>query len=238
LIKPTKVEELMMDARQRYLELTRLRPELFTNPPGAAFYILLRESEINEAEAYMAGRHQRNGTPEEWATVGVVFQDQYLLLVRDAVRYSDGSLGTYIRMIDPDPRFLGVVILPVWQGKVLLIRHFRHATRTWHLEIPRGFGSAEDAEESAKRELAEEIGAPEATFTRLGEMYPDSSAGNSRVALFHAAVTSYGRPETIEGISDVLPTPVAEFEQMISEYVLDDGYLLAAYARAKARDLI
>lgn len=226
-----------MSARQQYLELVRSRPDLFANPPGAAFRILLKEDEINEAETYMANRHQRNGSPTEWATVGVVFQDQYLLLVRDAVRYSDGSLGTYIRMIDPDPRFLGVVILPVWQGKVLLIRHFRHATRTWHLEIPRGFGSAEDTEDSARRELTEEIGASGVEFTSLGEMYPDSGAGNDRVALFYAVITSYERPEAIEGISEILPTPVVEFEKMIGTGLLDDGYLLAAYARAKARGL-
>lgn len=228
----------MADARQRYLELRRSRPELFVNPLGAAFCILLEEREINEAEAYVNSRHQRNGTPAEWATVGVVFEDQYLLIVRDAVRYLDGSLGTYIRILDANPRTLDVVVLPVWQGKVLLIRHFRHATRTWHLEIPRGFGSDEDTEESARRELAEEIGASEAIFSSLGEIYPDTGIRNSRVALFHAAVTSYSGPDLIEGISEVLPTPVAEIEQMIGKDILGDGYLLAAYARAKARGLI
>ncbi len=227
-----------MAARQEYLELARSRPELFANPPGAAFQILLKESEMDEAEAFMAGQHRRNGAPTEWAKVGVVFRDQYLLLVRDAVRYADGSVGTYIREVDQDPRFVGVVILPVWQGKVLLIRHFRHATRNWHLEIPRGFGSAEDAEQSARRELTEEIGASGVVLTSLGEMYPDTGAGNGRVALFYAAVTSYDSPESIEGINEVLPTPVAQFEQMIGHCRLDDGYVLAAYARAKARGLI
>lgn len=193
---------------------------------------------MDEAEAFMADQLRRDGAPAEWATVGVVFRDQYLLLVRDAVRYSDGSVGTYIRELDLDPRIAGVAILPVWQEKVLLIRHFRHATRAWHLEIPRGFGSAEDAEQSARRELAEEIGASGVVLTSLGEMYPDTGIGNSRVALFYAAVVSYGSPESIEGINEVLPTSIAEFEQMIGQCHLDDGYLLAAYGRAKARGLI
>lgn len=227
-----------MDARQQYLELVRSRPELFANPPGAAFHILLGESEMNEAQAFMAGQLQRVGAPPEWATVGVVFRDQYLLIVRDAVRYSDGSVGTYIREVALDPRLRGVAILPVWQEKILLIRHFRHATRTWHLEIPRGFGLAEAAEESARRELAEEIGASEARLTNLGEMHPDTGVGNGRVALFYAVVPAYDRPEVIEGISEILPTAVTDFEQMIAECVLDDGYLLAAYGRAKARGLI
>jgi ADP-ribose pyrophosphatase len=227
-----------MDARQEYLKLVRSRPELFVNPPGAAFQILLGESEMDEAEAFMAGYLQRKDAPAEWATVGVAFRDQYLLLVRDAVRYADGSIGTYIREVDLDPRVVGVVILPVWDGKVLLIRHFRHATRKWHLEIPRGFGSAEGAEESARRELAEEIGASGATMTSLGEMYPDTGVGNNRVALFHAAVTAFGPPEQMEGITEILPTPVADFEHMIGNAALDDGYLLAAYGRAKAQGLL
>lgn len=227
-----------MGARQQYLELAQSRPELFANPPGAAFHILLGEGEMNEAEAFMAGQLRQRGEPAEWATVGVVFRDQYLLIVRDAVRFPDGSVGTYIREVNLDPLIVGVVILPVWQGKVLLIRHFRHATRAWHLEIPRGFGSAEGAEQNAQRELSEEIGASKASLTSLGEIYPDAGAGNSRVALFYADVTSYGSPEALEGISEVLPTPVAEFEQMIGQGRLDDGYLLAAYGRAKARGLI
>jgi ADP-ribose pyrophosphatase len=227
-----------LGARQQYLELVRSRPELFANPPGAAFHILLDESEMDEAEAFMADQLRRIGAPAEWATVGVVFRDQYLLLVRDAVRYYDGSVGTYIREVVLEPRIVGVAILPVWQDKVLLIRHFRHATRAWHLEIPRGFGSAEDAEQSACQELAEEIGASGVVLTSLGEIYPDTGLGNSRVALFYAVVTSYGSPESMEGISEVLPTPVADFEQMIGGCRLDDGYLLAAYGRAKARGLM
>ena len=227
-----------MDARQQYLDLVRSRPQLFVNPPSAAFHILLDQSEIEQAEASMADHLRRHAAPAEWATVGVVYRDQYRLLVRDAVRYVDGSLGTYIRELAVDPRFLGVAILPVWQDNVLLIRHFRHATRMWHLEIPRGFGTAEDAEESARRELAEEIGASGAALTSLGEMYPDTGAGDSRVALFYAAVTAFGGPEAFEGIDEILPTPVADFEQMIGRFTLDDGYLLATYGRAKARGLI
>jgi ADP-ribose pyrophosphatase len=227
-----------MDARGQYLEIARSRPDLFENPPGAAFHILLGASEMDQAEASMADRLRRNGAPAEWATVGVAFRDQYLLILRDAVRYADGSFGTYIREVGLDPRYVGVVILPVWHGKVLLIRHFRHATRRWHLEIPRGFGSADGAEESAMRELAEEIGASGIELTALGEIYPDTGAANGRVALFYAAVAAYDRPEALEGIDEILPTLVADFEQMIGQGQLDDGYLLAAYGRAKARGLI
>jgi ADP-ribose pyrophosphatase len=224
--------------RADYLALAAANPGLFANPPGAAFTILLDPGDICRAEEHVAGRLSAKGAPPEWARVGVVFKDQYLLVVRDAVRFADGSLGTYVRVVDPEPSVLGVVILPVRRGQVLLIRHFRHATRRWHLEIPRGFGSSADAQESARRELQEEIGASDVSLVDLGEMYPDTGKGNSRVALFLAFVASHGLPDSKEGIMGILPTPPPELERMIGRSAVDDGFLLAAYARAKARNLI
>jgi ADP-ribose pyrophosphatase len=227
-----------MGDRADYRALIEKYPDLFRNPPGAAFEILLDEADIQRAEQRMAELLGKFGAPPEWSRVGIAFRDQYVLILRDAVRYVDGSLGTYIRAVDPRPTFRGVVVLPLWHGQVLLIRHFRHATRSWHLEIPRGAGSASDPRESAQRELAEEIGASAVRLIELGEVYPDTGLTNSRVALFCAEVESYDAPEAIEGITEILPTSVVQFEEMIGNGELEDGYLLAAYARAKARGLI
>jgi ADP-ribose pyrophosphatase len=221
-----------------YLSLVSSRPELFRNPPGAGFEILLQETEIRQAEERMAERLRRAGAPADWAQVGVAFRDQYVLILRDAVRFPDGSLGTYVRSVPLDGSFPGVVILPAWQGQVLLVRHFRHATRAWHLELPRGFGTDPDVRESARRELIEEIGAAEIQLADLGESYPDTGMGSSREAFFYASIGSFGQPELHEAITDILPTPVAEFERMIRDGELSDGYLLTAYGLAKARNLI
>jgi ADP-ribose pyrophosphatase len=192
-----------MADREAYRALVQARPELFRNPDGAGFAILLGEAEIRQAEQHIAERLQKHGAPEEWAEVGVAFRDQYVLLLRDAVRFTDGSLGTYIRMVSPEDCFPGVVILPVWQGKVLLIRHFRHATRGWHLEIPRGFGVDRDAEVSARRELTEEIGAADIRLMSLGGIYPDAGADSSQVSMFYAEVGSYCQPEVREALIEL-----------------------------------
>lgn len=221
-----------------YFSLVKSRPELFHNPPGAGIVILLEESQIHEAEKSVAQKLQAAGAPVEWAEVGVAFQDQYLLLLRDAVRFADGSLGTYIRTVSPAGSFPGVVMLPLWRNQVLLVRHFRHATRTWHLELPRGFGSDPDPRVSARSELTEEIGATGVRLVDLSESYPDAGGDSQPVAFFLANVDSYGKPELREAITDILPTPVAEFERMISHGELKDGYLLTAYGLAKAKNLI
>src|SRR5690349_18746534 len=166
--------------RSEYRALVSSQPELFENPPDAGFEILLDENEIRQAEDNVAEQLRKFGAPAEWAAVGVAYKDQYGLILRDAVRYSNGSLGTYIRFVAPPVP--GVVILPVWQGRILLIRHFRHATRSWHLEVPRGMGFDTDVEKDASRELAEEIGASGVRLVGLGDVYPDTGLSNSRVA--------------------------------------------------------
>src|SRR2546421_371902 len=111
--------------------------------------------------------------PVEWAQVGIAFEDQYAMILRDAVRFPAGSLGTYIRMVRKGTP--GVIVFPIYQKQVLLIRHFRHATRTWHIEIPRGFGMKDlSSEESARRELREEIEATISCLVPLGRIYPDT----------------------------------------------------------------
>jgi ADP-ribose pyrophosphatase len=227
-----------MSDRAGYMRLVQSRPELFCNPAGAGFEILLDDAQICHAEKQVAENLRAVGAPAEWAEVGVAFQDQYTLILRDAVRFPDGSLGTYIRMVGPAEPFPGVVILPIWQGKVLLIRHFRHATRSWHLEIPRGFGVDADARVSARRELEEEIEASDIILQSLGQVYADAGASDSAVALFYAEIGSYGRPERHEAITGIEPVDVAELERMIRDGEVNDGYLLSAYAAAKARHLI
>lgn len=226
-----------MDTQAEYLELTKTRPSLFANVPDG-IEILLDEAGIRMAQAHMAQILEARGQPSDWARVGIAYRDQYLLLLRDAVRFPDGSPGTYIRLVDQYPGVLGVVILPVYQGQILLIRHFRHATRSWHLEIPRGFGIDGSTENNAKRELEEETGATVSRLISLGDTYPDTGMTSSRVALFYAEVEAYGQPELGEAISDILPTTLAEFEHMVRENEINDGFTLAAYARAKAAGLL
>jgi len=222
-----------------YLAFAKAHPKLFVNPPEGGVTILLDEAEIREAEAQMTQWLESKGMPAEWARVGIAYQDQYALILRDAVRFPGGFLGTYIRFVGEEDDPPGVIVLPLYQGQVLLIRHFRHATRTWHVEIPRGFGKKGfSSEENARRELEEEIGATISRLVSLGPMYPDAAASTECDKLYYAEIESYGEVEVEEAIAELLPTPISEFERMIREHEITDGFTLAAYARAKAQGLL
>src|SRR6266567_7172972 len=214
----------------------KAHPALFANPPQGGITILLDEHEIQEAQTQMARWLESKGMPVEWARVGIVYQDQYARILRDAVRFPGGFLGTYIRFVGEEDDPPGVVALPFYREQVLLIRHFRHATRTWHTEIPRGFGKKGlSSEENAQRELEEEIGATISRLVSLGRVYPDTGALSEYNDFFYAEVESYGEIEADEAIVELLPTSLSEFERMIRENEMTDGFTLTAYALAKAQ---
>jgi len=83
----------------------------------------------------------------------------------------------------------GVAILPVVDGKIGLIRIYRHPIQQYSWEIPRGFIDQREASASAAgRELKEETGLdckPEA-IRSLGFIAPDGGILAARVQLFAA----------------------------------------------------
>lgn len=225
--------------REDYRALIAGQPRLFDNPDGAPIEILLDEADIRAVEAEMRAQLAAQGLPESWATVGIAFQDQYMRVLRDAVRFPGGELGTYIRTIPAHPRVPGVIILPVFESHVILLRHFRHATRRWHLEIPRGFGSeGSTPEEDAKREIAEEVSGVCRRLVSMGPVQLDTGLSGGHDVLFYAELESIGAHDAGEGIETVLHVPLDAFDRMVADAEITDGFTLAAYARARATGLL
>lgn len=228
-----------MIRRDDYFALAHERPELFTNPDGEIITILLDEEEIKQAEEVVAAKLSQRNLPADWAQVGIAYQDQYLLMLRDAVRFPGGALGTYIRAVAPSGGAPGVIAIPVYQGQVVLLRHFRHGTRSWNWEIPRGFGEpGSTPEQNARRELEEEIGATVTRVVSLGTVTLDTDSSGPPDGYFLAEISAYTQAELEEGISALRLVSFADFERMIREGEISEGYTLAAYARAKALGLM
>ena len=193
---------IMVDPkRQRYESIRSKWPELFINPPGAAYEILFEPSLVNAAEAADAARLTAKGLSESWAETGVVYEDPFTILVRDAVHRPDGSLGTYSRLL-PASGAAGAAVLPLLNGEIVLLRHFRHATRAQHLEIPRGFSEpGVSAADQARDELREEIQAETDTLLELGSFHSNTGMASDCVELFLAEIHGLGRPQESEGCS-------------------------------------
>jgi ADP-ribose pyrophosphatase len=223
-----------------YAALLDAHPGLGVNPPGALIELLFDPAEIAAARSAAEARLAARGLPQSWARIGLVHEDQYSAVLRDAVRFVDaGELGTYLRYLSKPLGVPGVVVLPVHRGKLVLLRHFRHATRAWHLEFPRGFGEAgAPAEENARRELLEEIGGVARRLEPVGQVQVDTALIPSPARLFFAELERYASAAEGEGIGAVLELSVAEFEERVRAGEIDDGFTLAAFCQARVRGLV
>ncbi|MEU9361440.1 NUDIX hydrolase [Streptomyces sp. NPDC048301] len=228
-----------------YDALRAARPDLFVNPPGAAYEILLDRADQDRAYESTARRMRERGLPAHYAHIGVVYSDPYFVLVRDAVRFRTGDLGTYIRVV-PQGDADGAAVLPVLaDGRIVLLRQFRHAARAWHWEIPRGFGDpGEQGVETARRELFEELGMPVEELVHLGPLHGDTGlmAGTDQLYLARLAGTDLdtepGAGPRAEGIDAYRAVSPDAFRTLLTEHRVSDSFTLAAYALASARGLL
>ena len=224
--------------RERYEAIRRRWPELFTNLADAAYEILLESSWVSAAEAAEGVRLAGSGLPRAWASTGVVYEDPYLLVIRDAVRRPDGAVGTYVRTL-PASGAAGVAVLPVMDDQIVLVRHFRHATRAWHLEVPRGFGESHvPATDQARQELHEEIGARPDALIELGRLHSNNGIASDCVDLFLAKIHEVGSPEIGEGISGIEFYPPGQVAGLICTGAITDSFTIAAFTRAELRGLL
>lgn len=128
----------------------------------------------------------------------------------------------------------GVAVLPVFNGKLGLIRVYRPAIRSVVWEIPRGFVDANEPEPiAALRELEEETGLtalPEDLHS-LGLIAPDGGVLAARIHLFVAAsctaVRSYN-PEEL-GHEAFQLFSLEEVSGMVRDSIIEDPSTLIAY---------
>lgn len=203
-----------------YDEFRQAHPELFVNRPDSAFEIVF-DPQLQHA-----------------AGAGLIYKDNYAVLLRDAVRFRNGYVGAYIRMIAAAGHG-GAAVLPVIDGNIVLIRHERHATRGKHWEIPRGFAArGEIPEQTARREIVEEIGIVEPEIIDIGSVHPDTGASNVHTRLYLARLTGVGHVESNEGIDELRILTIEEFDAMLRADEVTDSFTLAAVLQARVRGLI
>ena len=195
------------------------------------------------ARVIVERRRESLGLPPgpEWKDdVGVVFADEYVMVIRDPVRFPSGASGTYLRIFERGGLTgpTGAVVVPARDQHVFLRRVYRHAIRAWELECPRGYrAEQEPIENTVRRELAEEFGLHAMRIERLGEVFPNTGLLASTVESFFVEIEeaeAFTPPEPLEALGEVVIVPFGSLRDLIARGEVRDGISLAALYQAEA----
>jgi len=123
-----------------------------------------------------------------------------------------------------------VVVLPVLpDGRILLVRQYRHATRQYLWELVAGrIDAGENVRQAAARELIEETGYRAQRFRVFLDVFPTPGFLEERMYILLAEKLTAGeaQPEEDEKITPKAFTPAA-LERMIRQNVLRDAKSIA-----------
>lgn len=97
----------------------------------------------------------------------------------------------------------GVCILPIYQGKICLLREYRYPIKSYQYQLPGGFiDEGEAVEVAAQRELLEETGLVSDHVIDLGSFYPSFGSTNEEIHLAAAICTRREKPQ--QEVSEVI----------------------------------
>jgi ADP-ribose pyrophosphatase len=144
----------------------------------------------------VAGRPQSGDAEITVRARRLVFENTVFSVYADHVADKNGNeVSQYLSVIPKcllEGAIAGVAVLPIHDGRVGLIRVYRHPLRRWSWEAIKGHAeSGEDARDAAARELLEESGFSVTTdkFIDLGAISPEGGVIEGRSRLFVAVLT-------------------------------------------------
>lgn len=212
-----------------YRSLRAAHPPLFTPHSGDPRSIQLLSSPADAADCTRAVRSSASAAPPEWFRCGVVYEDGYFLGVREPVVFPGGTPGVYARFFSKPLASTPGAMAPLYQGRLVLLDRFRHATRRRCLEIPRGFADpGETALASAMRECEQETGGRVGRAWPLGAVEPDSGFQATCVELFACEMESLGQGDQSEGVQCLREVSLSDARAMVRAREIRDSFTIAA----------
>lgn len=199
----------------KYFKLMKEHPKKFEN--SGSLYIVTDKNIIRE---YIKKTGKR---------IGVLYESPYRMMVVDLVYNEPGQYFTYERLL-PVSNGVGVVCVPRYNGKYLLLKQYRHATRDVQYGFPRGFGEDNlTGVINAAKELGEEMEAGISSQKLIGKVVSDNGLCGDAVEIYLCEINSYEKKIGCEEIEDVLEVTLDELTKMITNNQITDGFTLSAY---------
>lgn len=209
---------------QKYLQIVDKINDASAN--ASELPIITDHADVLEFESSAAGR-----------PIGIMYESPYSQMLIDLVENQNGERFAYERLV---PKADGaVVIIPICDGKLVLLDQFRHAIRSHQLAFPRGFGEPGlSPEDNARKELFEELGIAQrkqGAMHALGIITPDSGISANKAYVFACEIPEPVIQQGYEEITDVVMITPEELNSMIAEGKITDGFTLSAVTLLRLR---
>lgn len=162
----------------------------------------------------------------------LIFTGRVFALRQDQVRLPDGKQIS----LDVVVHRGAAVLLPVdEQGRLWMVRQYRHAVQRDLLELPAGtLDAGEDPLTCAHREIREEIGMSADRIESIGGFFPAPGYSTEYLYIYLASGLKPGALETdADEFLSVEQIPVAQVYQMAESGQIDDAKTLAALLLAR-----
>jgi ADP-ribose pyrophosphatase len=156
-----------------------------------------------------------------------LLQGHFLHVVRETVRLPDGGAATREFVLHPG----AVAVVPLLDdGRIVLERQYRHATRQVHVEIPAGkLDAGEEPLACGQRELLEETGYVAREWAYAFTMYPTVAYSDEAIHIWFARGLEHRGARLDEGeFLDVFTATPEEFLGWCREGKVRDSKTLAA----------
>jgi ADP-ribose pyrophosphatase len=175
--------------------------------------------------------------------IGILLDDDTHIFVRDPLRYPSGATGCRMRVIGKTefdgPN--GVAVLAMSEGKFVLREIYRHATRSWELEITRGRReTGMTPRQTIRAEVKQELGYGVRKIHPLGMIRPDSALFSAHLEVFLVELGAKGKaePEDTEAFGEIVFLTAEELGERILDGAIRDSYTMGALLMAQLKGLV
>lgn len=169
----------------------------------------------------------------------IAFQNRWLSLRVDAIRYPNGAEGEYAYI--QRPRY--AIVAAVQDGRIWMVEQYRHPLRVRSLELPMGVapdGDATPIAQAAAIELREETGVVAEKFEYIGEVAAVAALVAQTGALFLATGLTSGPQALEETEQDLIAVNVSVEEALerVRDGRIRDGATMASLGLLRLKGLI
>lgn len=208
-----------MDKIKKYFDYIEMFPKFFL--PSHSLKIITDKKEIEE--------YALNNDTD----MGVIHENKYFAIIVDLLETDSGTRYASARIINRNG-YNGVVIIPIYNEKIVLLQQFRHGTRKLEIELPRGFSEPGlSPEKNAIKEIFEEIGGKVSKIESCGSIISDSGLTGGQVHVFICNIDSIRILSGEEGIEGYKLLSVEEIEELIYKGIIRDAFTISAISKFK-----